>query len=126
MKEGELVICWKDGGDALLTKTRSDEFDVPHQPGKRAIFLEGVSGWYLMSHVRPVKVQGNAASELAELSATSTNTRRDDILKSLQAINVVRDMLKEVDPIAWGVYKGSLAEREFINACQQLENITRA
>jgi len=61
MKEGDLIVVWRDNGEALLTKARSDQFlDVNKND---VIFAIGVRGCYHCTHVRPVTIHKCVFSE---------------------------------------------------------------
>ncbi len=65
MKSGDFVVVWKDGGDAFLTKTRSNEFNDTN--GNGAIFVYGISGYYHSTHVRPLDINPAIKKQLIEL-----------------------------------------------------------
>jgi hypothetical protein len=85
IKEGDFVVCWKDGGEALLTKARSDEFlDVNK---RKAIFLEGISGYYALTHVRHLSINGGTLEEQYQYNFIKNRSRAES--KVLQPNNVL-------------------------------------
>lgn len=57
MKIGTLVCVWRDNGQALLTRTRSDVQETGNGP---AVWVNGIAGYYLLSHVRSVDFHESA------------------------------------------------------------------
>jgi hypothetical protein len=51
MKPGTLVAVWRDNGDVLITKTRSE---VSIMGGRKVVWVEGISGAYALDAVRPI------------------------------------------------------------------------
>jgi hypothetical protein len=49
--QGSPVIVTKDSGEEVATKTRGDAYVC--DSGYPVIFLEGISGYYLLERVRP-------------------------------------------------------------------------
>jgi len=52
MKEGTLVAVWRDNGEVYITTTKGEDF--ADQTGTQVVHLRGISGWYALSHVRPI------------------------------------------------------------------------
>lgn len=48
---GTAVVLTKDGGEVVNTKTRSEAYIC--DAGYAVLFLEGVTGYYLLDRVRP-------------------------------------------------------------------------
>lgn len=58
--QGSPVIVTKDSGDEVPTKTRGEAFVC--LSGYPVIFLEGISGYYLLERVRPApSISGDGA-----------------------------------------------------------------
>jgi hypothetical protein len=62
LKRGDLVVVWKDGGQALLTRVR----DVGESGGLAVVWCEGVSGFYAARCVRPVTIHDSARVSVLE------------------------------------------------------------
>jgi hypothetical protein len=56
---GTAVILTRDNGREQHCETRSPAF-TPTGVGEPVIFLTGVTGWYLLSRVRPARVVAQA------------------------------------------------------------------
>lgn len=57
---GSDVVLKKDSGDEIRTKTRGEAYMC--NAGYPVIFLEGVSGYYLLDRVRPAQSESGDAN----------------------------------------------------------------
>jgi len=76
MKEGTLVAVWRDNGQVFITTTSSEVYELGrptgapknYRPGK-VVHLNGVSGYYAISHVRPITGKNIHPSAIMVLGA---------------------------------------------------------
>jgi hypothetical protein len=61
-KRGDLVVVWKDGGEALITRVR----DAGDNNGVAVVWCAGVSGFYAQHCVRPATFHESARVSVAE------------------------------------------------------------
>jgi hypothetical protein len=54
-KRGDLVVVWRDNGEALVTRV--------HEAGPGVVWVNGISGFYALSHVRPAAFHESAELE---------------------------------------------------------------
>ena len=69
MKPGTLVVVWRDNGEALLTRTRSE---VERKQGRATVFIEGIASCYALDAVREVTIHpglGGIPAVLERLAA---------------------------------------------------------
>jgi hypothetical protein len=71
MKKGDLVVVWRDNGQAFLTTIRS-EIDDEKVPG--LIWVHGIASCYASSHVRPVTIHHTTAKVMAEIDNDFLNS----------------------------------------------------
>ncbi len=64
MPIGTAVCVWRDDGTACLTTTSSDPWQAPS--GTWVVFLDGIRGYYALSHVRPTVTPASQANAKAE------------------------------------------------------------
>ncbi|RJR41888.1 MAG: hypothetical protein C4567_07980 [Deltaproteobacteria bacterium] len=57
MEKGTLVVVWRDNGEALLTRTRSEVQEVGGTP---SVWMEGIAGCYALARVREVAIHPSA------------------------------------------------------------------
>lgn len=76
MKEGTLVAVWRDNGEVLITMTSSDSYALDNPIGApknyrptEVVHLRGVSGYYAVSHVRPITINNIHSSAIEPLGA---------------------------------------------------------
>lgn len=60
---GTLVVVWRDNGEALLTTTRTE---VDQSIAGGVVWVNGISGFYAVEHVRPVVVHPTADKIMAD------------------------------------------------------------
>jgi len=71
MKEGTLVAVWKDGGEVFITTTCTEVYEVPAGEGiaTKVVHLNGVRGYYALSHIRPITINNIHSSAIEPLDA---------------------------------------------------------
>ncbi len=85
MKKGDLVVVWKDfSKHAHIAHAKSDVFQDTN--GKDVIFINGISGYYSCTHVRPAKFDENVSSEELNLADSNKQLKAEisEVVKYLE------------------------------------------